>query len=92
MDSEGYDEKNIRRRVYDAFNVLQAIKVIKKQGKEITWVGRPQEQTQQILGLRQKRKELIAENERKQQCLRVRVILHFIYLYMQSFSIVNLLL
>lgn len=36
-----YDEKNIRRRVYDALNVLLAIGVIQKDKKTITWSGLP---------------------------------------------------
>ena len=40
--SEGrYDEKNIRRRVYDALNVLMAIGAIAKEGKDIVWQGWP---------------------------------------------------
>ena len=35
------DHKNIRRRVYDALNVLRAMRIISKQKKEITWVGLP---------------------------------------------------
>lgn len=31
-----YDDKNIRRRVYDALNVLMAIDIISKDRKEIT--------------------------------------------------------
>ncbi len=37
-----YDEKNIRRRVYDALNVLMAVGVIRKEKKEIVWGGWPQ--------------------------------------------------
>jgi hypothetical protein len=33
------DEKNIRRRVYDAFNVLIALRVFVKDKKEIKWMG-----------------------------------------------------
>lgn len=33
------EEKNIRRRVYDALNVLGAAGVIAKKGKQVTWVG-----------------------------------------------------
>jgi hypothetical protein len=33
------DEKNIRRRVYDAFNVLIALRVFAKDKKEIKWMG-----------------------------------------------------
>jgi hypothetical protein len=36
-----YDEKNIRRRVYDALNVLMALNIITKQKKEIIWKGYP---------------------------------------------------
>lgn len=35
------DDKNIRRRVYDALNVLMAMDVITKNKKQITWVGLP---------------------------------------------------
>ncbi|KAH7867137.1 hypothetical protein Vadar_029315 [Vaccinium darrowii] len=35
------EEKNIRRRVYDALNVLMALDVIVKEGKEIRWKGLP---------------------------------------------------
>ena len=36
-----YDEKNIRRRVYDALNVLMAMDIISKEKKEISWKGLP---------------------------------------------------
>ena len=38
---QAYDEKNIRRRVYDALNVLMAMNIITKQKKEIMWKGLP---------------------------------------------------
>ena len=31
------EHKNIRRRVYDALNVLKSAGVIKKAGKAVTW-------------------------------------------------------
>ena len=34
-----FDEKNIRRRVYDALNVLMALDIISKDRKEIQWKG-----------------------------------------------------
>jgi E2F/DP family winged-helix DNA-binding domain len=34
-----YDQKNIRRRVYDALNVLMAMGIIAKDRKEIRWLG-----------------------------------------------------
>ncbi|KAL4272327.1 hypothetical protein GQ457_13G012970 [Hibiscus cannabinus] len=36
-----YDEKNIRRRVYDALNVLMAMDILSKDKKEIQWKGLP---------------------------------------------------
>ena len=38
---KSYDEKNIRRRVYDALNVLMAMDIITKDKKQITWRGLP---------------------------------------------------
>lgn len=36
-----FDEKNIRRRVYDALNVLMAMEIVSKEKKEIRWKGLP---------------------------------------------------
>lgn len=41
MCQQQYDEKNIRRRVYDALNVLMAMDIISKDKKEIQWKGLP---------------------------------------------------
>ncbi|KAI9029889.1 E2F/DP family winged-helix DNA-binding domain-containing protein [Phycomyces nitens] len=40
-DEPVYDQKNIRRRVYDALNVLMAMNIISKNKKEIKWLGIP---------------------------------------------------
>ncbi|KQJ96872.1 hypothetical protein BRADI_3g27520v3 [Brachypodium distachyon] len=40
-NTQQYDEKNIRRRVYDALNVLMAMDIIYKDKKEIQWKGLP---------------------------------------------------
>ncbi|KAI7864060.1 E2F/DP family winged-helix DNA-binding domain-containing protein [Spinellus fusiger] len=37
----GYNQRNIRRRVYDALNVLTAMNIITKDKKEIRWLGIP---------------------------------------------------
>ncbi|XP_066258707.1 transcription factor Dp-1 isoform X1 [Euwallacea similis] len=39
--ADQYDQKNIRRRVYDALNVLMAMNIISKEKKEIRWIGLP---------------------------------------------------
>ena len=45
--SQLVDHKNIRRRVYDALNVLMAMNIIKKERKEITWIGLPTNSSQE---------------------------------------------
>ena len=64
MDSavdQAYDEKNIRRRVYDALNVLMAMEIITKEKKNIMWRGLPMNTQQE--GTRLKI-ELSARKER----------------------------
>ncbi|MQL91423.1 hypothetical protein Taro_024028, partial [Colocasia esculenta] len=41
FDKQQYDDKNIRRRVYDAINVLVAMDIISRDKKEIEWKGLP---------------------------------------------------
>jgi hypothetical protein len=36
------EERNIRRRVYDALNVLEAVQVISRQQKVLRWIGLPE--------------------------------------------------
>ena len=45
-----HDDKNIRRRVYDALNVLMAMDIITKNRKEITWRGLPGSSVRDHLG------------------------------------------
>ena len=37
---QNYEEKNIRRRVYDALNVLMAINIIEKESDSVTFRGK----------------------------------------------------
>lgn len=46
-----YDQKNIRRRVYDALNVLMAMNIISKDKKEIKWIGFPTNSAQECKDL-----------------------------------------
>merc|ERR1712178_513854 len=50
-DGQQYDQKNIRRRVYDALNVLMAMNIISKEKKEIRWLGLPTNSIQEANGL-----------------------------------------
>jgi hypothetical protein len=49
---KSYDEKNIRRRVYDALNVLMAMDIISKEKKEIKWKGLPSNAKHELSALR----------------------------------------
>jgi len=64
---QSYDEKNIRRRVYDALNVLLAMDMIAKDKKEIRWIGLPTNTQVGLDSIRAKKKEKQAELDRKQQ-------------------------
>lgn len=60
------DEKNIRRRVYDALNVLSAMDIIRKVKKDIHWVGLPTSNSIQLQGLEEEqasRAERVAKKE-----------------------------
>lgn len=46
-----YDQKNIRRRVYDALNVLMAMNIISKEKKEIRWLGLPTNSLQEATSM-----------------------------------------
>uniref|UniRef100_A0AAG5D1M3 Transcription factor Dp-1 n=1 Tax=Anopheles atroparvus TaxID=41427 RepID=A0AAG5D1M3_ANOAO len=66
VDPATYDQKNIRRRVYDALNVLMAMKIISKEKKEIRWHGLPTTNTQQEC------EELEKENEKARRQIEVK--------------------
>ncbi|XP_012082423.1 transcription factor-like protein DPB isoform X3 [Jatropha curcas] len=60
-----YDEKNIRRRVYDALNVLMALDIISKDKKEIQWKGLPRTSLSDIEELKAERLALRNRIEKK---------------------------
>lgn len=65
-----YDQKNIRRRVYDALNVLMAMNIISKEKKEIRWIGLPTNSAQECNNLeleRQRRAERIKHKTQQLQ-------------------------
>lgn len=77
---QNYDEKNIRRRVYDALNVLMAMDIIVKDKKDITWKGLPTSASQDADTMRrelayrrqqiQKKHDSLAELLVQQVCFR----------------------
>ncbi|KAH8505676.1 hypothetical protein H0E87_012775 [Populus deltoides] len=64
-DQQQYDEKNIRRRVYDALNVLMALDIISKDKKEIQWKGLPRTSLSDIEELKVERLGLRNRIEKK---------------------------
>ncbi|KAG4071884.1 hypothetical protein HA402_006045 [Bradysia odoriphaga] len=75
-DPANCDQKNIRRRVYDALNVLMAMNIISKDKKEIRWIGLPTNSAQQCNSLE---KEIQTRRERvegKEQQLRELILQH----------------
>ncbi|KAK3095066.1 hypothetical protein FSP39_009877 [Pinctada imbricata] len=67
---QAYDQKNIRRRVYDALNVLMAMNIISKEKKEIKWIGLPTNSAQECQNLeleRQRRMERIKHKTQQLQ-------------------------
>ncbi|KAK8498264.1 hypothetical protein V6N12_073892 [Hibiscus sabdariffa] len=69
-DQQQYDEKNIRRRVYDALNVLMAMDIISKDKKEIQWKGLPHSSLSDIEDLKTERLGLRSRIEKKAAYLR----------------------
>jgi hypothetical protein len=63
------DEKNIRRRVYDALNVLMAMDIISKDKKEIRWIGFPRHSNDDVEELQKERSALIKKIETKKENL-----------------------
>ncbi|CAL1541381.1 unnamed protein product [Lymnaea stagnalis] len=64
-----YDQKNIRRRVYDALNVLMAMNIISKEKKEIRWIGLPTNSAQECQHLEIEKQKRIDRIKQKTQQL-----------------------
>lgn len=61
------EQKNIKRRIYDAFNVLVAMNIIEKDKKEIKWVGSPE--LDNISNLRKTKSEIKERISKKREIL-----------------------
>ncbi|XP_063236371.1 transcription factor Dp-1 isoform X2 [Bacillus rossius redtenbacheri] len=69
MVEKQYDQKNIRRRVYDALNVLMAMNIISKEKKEIRWLGLPSNSLQECMNLEKDKQRRIERIKLKTQKL-----------------------
>lgn len=68
-DNQQYDQKNIRRRVYDALNVLMAMNIISKEKKEIRWLGLPTNSIQECTALQKDKHSKLERIQQKTQQL-----------------------
>ncbi|KAF0305667.1 Transcription factor Dp-1 [Amphibalanus amphitrite] len=64
------DQKNIRRRVYDALNVLMAMNIISKERKEIKWLGLPTNSLQECKNLEREKVQRMQRINLKTQQLK----------------------
>ncbi|XP_055593095.1 transcription factor Dp-1 [Uranotaenia lowii] len=76
VDPASYDQKNIRRRVYDALNVLMAMNIISKEKKEIRWHGLPTSSVQECDDLEKENEKARERIEQKQKQLRDLIMQH----------------
>lgn len=75
--AEQYDQKNIRRRVYDALNVLMAMNIISKEKKEIRWKGLPSNSVQECMQLEKEKQKRIQSIKEKTKQLQVMYSLQY---------------
>ncbi|KAJ0181814.1 hypothetical protein K1T71_002536 [Dendrolimus kikuchii] len=75
-DSQHYDQKNIRRRVYDALNVLMAMNIISKDKKEIRWLGLPTNSVQECTALEKEKETKLEQIQKKTQQLQELILQH----------------
>uniref|UniRef100_A0A1B0D3R8 Transcription factor n=1 Tax=Phlebotomus papatasi TaxID=29031 RepID=A0A1B0D3R8_PHLPP len=75
LDPTCCDQKNIRRRVYDALNVLMAMNIISKEKKEIRWIGLPSNSTARCTNLEFENQQRRKRIESKAQVLKELILL-----------------
>ena len=66
--------RNIRRRVYDALNVLLAMNIIEKERKEIRWVGLPTSSAQECTRLETEKSRRQARIQEKSKQLHLHLM------------------
>jgi transcription factor Dp, invertebrate len=73
------DDKNIRRRLYDALNVLEAVNVIEKDNKDVTWRGMPEDDLGEYNRLAAEHEKRMQVIRQKDDELRERLVQHIAY-------------
>ncbi|KAE9419965.1 hypothetical protein Angca_005773, partial [Angiostrongylus cantonensis] len=74
LERQKYDQKNIRRRVYDALNVLLAMNIICKRKKDIDWVGLPATKAGEIKRLEEERAKVLERIRGKKETIQELVV------------------
>ncbi|VDL75315.1 unnamed protein product [Nippostrongylus brasiliensis] len=74
LERQKFDQKNIRRRVYDALNVLLAMNIICKRKKDIDWVGLPATKAGEIKRLEEEKAKLTERIRRKKESIHELVV------------------
>ncbi|EAX11773.1 transcription factor Dp family member 3 [Homo sapiens] len=65
-NESAYDVKNIKRRTYDALNVLMAMNIISREKKKIKWIGLTTNSAQNCQNLRVERQKRLERIKQKQ--------------------------
>ncbi|KAG6454038.1 hypothetical protein O3G_MSEX008466 [Manduca sexta] len=76
MHGSADSQKNIRRRVYDALNVLMAMNIISKDKKEIRWLGLPTNSVQECTALEKEKQAKLEQIQKKTQQLHELILQH----------------
>ncbi|VDM66571.1 unnamed protein product [Strongylus vulgaris] len=74
LERQKFDQKNIRRRVYDALNVLLAMNIICKRKKDIDWVGLPATKAGEIKRYEEERAKLQERIRHKKETIQELIV------------------
>ncbi|KAK6750740.1 hypothetical protein RB195_002608 [Necator americanus] len=74
LERQKFDQKNIRRRVYDALNVLLAMNIICKRKKDIDWVGLPATKAGEIKRYEEEKAKLQERIRRKKETIQELIV------------------
>ena len=76
MKKRTSEAKNVRRRVYDALNVLKAMDIISNENKQIRWKGLPSTTSHDVARLQQERDKLKGAIKKKKDDLESSIVKH----------------
>ncbi|ETN68583.1 hypothetical protein NECAME_05547 [Necator americanus] len=86
LERQKFDQKNIRRRVYDALNVLLAMNIICKRKKDIDWVGLPATKAGEIKRYEEEKAKLQERIRRKKETIQELIVQLVAYKSLNNFK------